>query len=156
MKQEGDQSIFKMGVKRWLKEQNLDYKWMADQCGVSEITVRNWMSQKIIPPLKQQLIERVMVQMPAAQPTSSPNSIPDIQVDVSLSLSVKLSLNFTSSLKPRRPSRGYPWETWWLGPFPLLSTNNRSSPIPRKRVKSFFLSSLEYFHQAVLDCGENN
>ena len=58
MKQEGDQSIFKMGVKRWLKEQNLDYKWMADQCGVSEITVRNWMSQKIIPPLKQQLIEQ--------------------------------------------------------------------------------------------------
>ena len=101
MKQEGDQSIFKMGVKRWLKEQNLDYKWMADQCGVSEITVRNWMSQKIIPPLKQQLIERVMVQMPAAQPTSSPNSIPDIQVDVSLSLSVKLSPELYKQLEAK-------------------------------------------------------
>ena len=122
------------------------------------IASRAWLSppERQFPPLKQQLIERVMVQMSAAQPTSSPNSIPDIQVDVSLSLSVKLSPNFTSSLKPRHPSRGYPWEIWWLGPSPLLSTNNRSSPIPRKCVKSFFLSSLEYFHQAVLDCGENN
>ncbi len=106
MKQEGDQSIFKMGVKRWLKEQNLDYKWMADQCGVSEITVRNWMSQKIIPPLKQQLIERVMVQMPAAQPTSSPNSIPDIQVDVSLSLSVKLSPELYKQLEAKASQHG--------------------------------------------------
>ena len=106
MKQEGDQSIFKMGVKRWLKEQNLDYKWMADQCGVSEITVRNWMSQKIIPPLKQQLIERVMVQMPAAQPTSSPNSIPDIQVDVSLSLSVKLSPELYKQLEAKASQQG--------------------------------------------------
>ena len=106
MKQEGDQSIFKMGVKRWLKEQNLDYKWMAVQCGVSEITGRNWMSQKIIPPLKQQLIERVMVQMPAAQPTSSPNSIPDIQVDVSLSLSVKLSPELYKQLEAKASQQG--------------------------------------------------
>ena len=83
MKQEGDQSIFKMGVKRWLKEQNLDYKWMSDQCGVSEITVRNWMSQKIIP-----------------------NSIPDIQVDVSLSLSVKLSPELYKQLEAKASQQG--------------------------------------------------
>lgn len=106
MKQEGDQTAFKIGVKRWLKEQNLDYKWMADQCGVSEITVRNWMSQKIIPPLKQQLIERVMVQMPAAQSVSSPSSIPGVQVDASLSLTVKLSPELYSQLEAKASQQG--------------------------------------------------
>lgn len=106
MKQEGDQSVFKKGVKRWLKEQNLDYKWMADQCGVSEITVRNWMSQKTIPPLKQQLIERVMVQMPAVQPASSPGTVPGVQVDASLSLTIKLSPELYSRLEARAARQG--------------------------------------------------
>ena len=101
MKQEGDQSAFKVEVKQWLKSHGFDYKWMADQCGVSEITVRNWMSQKAIPPLKQQLIERVMVQMPTRQSASSPSSIPGVQVDASLSLTVKLSPELYAQLEAK-------------------------------------------------------
>ncbi|MCC8149586.1 hypothetical protein [Akkermansia sp.] len=106
MKHVEDQSVFKIGVKRWLKERNLDYKWMADQCGISEITFRNWMSQKAIPPLKQQLIERVMDQMSTVQPTSSPSSIPGIQVDASLSLTVKLSPELYSQLEAKASQQG--------------------------------------------------
>ena len=54
-----DQTGFKNTVKQWLKSHGLDYRWVAERCGVSEITVRNWMSQKNIPPLKRQLLERV-------------------------------------------------------------------------------------------------
>lgn len=106
MKHVEDQSVFKIGVKRWLKKQNLDYKWMAGQCGVSEITFRNWMSQKAIPPLKQQLIERVMDQMSTVQPTSSPSSIPGIQVDASLSLTVKLSPELYNQLEAKASQQG--------------------------------------------------
>ena len=106
MKQEGDQSAFKVEVKQWLKSHGFDYKWMADQCGVSEITVRNWMSQNAIPPLKQQLIERVMVQMPTRQSASSPSSIPGVQVDASLSLTVKLSPELYAQLEAKATRQG--------------------------------------------------
>lgn len=130
MKQEGDQSAFKVEVKQWLKSHGFDYKWMADQCGVSEITVRNWMSQKAIPPLKQQLIERVMVQMPTRQSASSPSSIPGVQVDASLSLTVKLSPELYAQLEAKQPGREYLWAIWWHRLFPLLSTKNRRPLIP--------------------------
>lgn len=106
MKHEGDQSIFKNEIKQWLKSHDLDYKWMADQCGVSEITVRNWMSQKTIPPLKQQLIERVMVQIPSAQSTTSQNTVSGIQVDASLSLTIKLSPKIYSQLEATATKQG--------------------------------------------------
>ncbi|UQT45724.1 hypothetical protein M5E88_05850 [Akkermansia muciniphila] len=106
--------------------------------------------------MKQQLIERVMVQMPAAQPTSSPNSIPDIQVDVSLSLSVKLSPELYKQLEAKASQQGISLGDMVARSISSLINEQPEFPIPRKRVKSFFLSSLEYFHQAVLDCGENN
>ena len=57
----GDElSQFKKEVKHWLKLQGLGYSWLAEQCGVSEITVRNWMSQKNIPPLKKQLVAKAI------------------------------------------------------------------------------------------------
>ena len=91
MKHVGDQSVFKNEVKQWLKSHDLDYKWMAQQCGVSEITVRNWMSQKAIPPLKQQLIERVMVKLPTLNPAVNQVITPGVEVDAALTLTVKLS-----------------------------------------------------------------
>lgn len=106
MSHAGDQSDFKSEVKQWLKSQGLDYKWMADQCGVSEITVRNWMSQKTIPPLKRQLIERVMIQMPGVQPAPASDPIPGVQVDASLSLTVKLSPELYSQLEAKASLQG--------------------------------------------------
>lgn len=85
------QSEFKNEVKQWLKSHKLDYRWMAERCGVSEITVRNWMSQKNIPPLKQQLLERIMVQMPTAGANDAGQSIPGVSVNASMSLTVQLA-----------------------------------------------------------------
>lgn len=101
MKHVGDQSVFKNEVKQWLKSHDLDYKWMAQQCGVSEITVRNWMSQKTIPPLKQQLIERVMVQLPTLNPAVNQVITPGVEVDASLTLTVKLSPELYDKLETK-------------------------------------------------------
>lgn len=57
--QASGQTEFKNSVKQWLKSHGLDYCWVAEQYGVSEVTVLNWMSQKNIPPQKKQLLERV-------------------------------------------------------------------------------------------------
>ena len=101
MKQVGDQSVFKNEVKQWLKSHDLDYKWMAQQCGVSEITVRNWMSQKTIPPLKQQLIERVMVKLPTLNPAVNQVITPGVEVDAALTLTVKLSPELYDKLETK-------------------------------------------------------
>ena len=89
-----DQSQFKTEIKLWLKKHKLGYGWVAEQCGVSEITVRNWMSQKSIPPLKQQLLERVMEQVPSPQP--SLGGLPGIKVDACFSLTVQLTADLYS------------------------------------------------------------
>lgn len=99
MKHVGDQSVFKSEVKQWLKSHDLDYKWMAQQCGVSEITVRNWMSQKTIPPLKQQLIERVMTKLPALNAPINQVITPGVEVDAVLTLTVKLSPDLYDKLE---------------------------------------------------------
>ena len=101
------QTDFKNEVKQWLKTHRLDYRWMADRCGVSEITVRNWMSQKNIPPLKQQLIERLMVQLPAtAAHSAHTTSIPGVSVDAALSLTVKLAPDLYRKLTERALEEG--------------------------------------------------
>lgn len=99
MKHVGDQSVFKNEVKQWLKSHDLDYKWMSQQCGVSEITVRNWMSQKTIPPLKQQLIERVMAKLPALNAPVNQVITPGVEVDAALTLTVKLSPDLYDKLE---------------------------------------------------------
>lgn len=99
MKHVGNQSVFKNEVKQWLKSHDLDYKWMSQQCGVSEITVRNWMSQKTIPPLKQQLIERVMAKLPALNAPVNQVITPGVEVDAALTLTVKLSPDLYDKLE---------------------------------------------------------
>ncbi len=106
MNSEGDQSAFKNEVKQWLKSHGFDYRWMAEQCGVSEITVRNWMSQKNIPLLKQRLIERVMVQIPAAQRNKTQDSVNGVQVEATLSLTVKLPPELYGRLQTKAAERG--------------------------------------------------
>lgn len=113
MTQEADQSEFKVMVKRWLKSHKLDYRWVAEQCGVSEITVRNWMSQKNIPPLKLQLLEKVMVQMPA---TGTPAAaaeleIPGVKVNASLALTIQLAPELYTRLAERAAAQGISIET---------------------------------------------
>lgn len=103
----GDQTEFKNAVKKWLRSHGLDYRWMAERCGVSEITVRNWMSRKTIPPLKQQLIERVMVQLPGITPTEPQGqAVPGVEVNASLSLTVQLVPELYRRLTDRALSEG--------------------------------------------------
>ncbi len=109
MTQSADQSDFKVMVKRWLKSHRLDYRWVAEQCGVSEITVRNWMSQKNIPPLKLQLLEKVMVQMPAAG-TPAEQEVPGVKVNASLALTIQLVPELYTRLAERAAAQGMTME----------------------------------------------
>ena len=112
MTQEADQSEFKVMVKRWLKSHKLDYRWVAEQCGVSEITVRNWMSQKNIPPLKLQLLEKVMVQMPATgtPAAAAEPEIPGVKVNASLALTIQLAPELYTRLAERAATQGLTME----------------------------------------------
>ena len=78
---------FKAQVKAWLKINGIDYLWLAEQCGVSENTVRNWMAKAPIPPRKQQLIMKLIHQMPAEsiQPPGAVEVSPDVTLSVKMS-----------------------------------------------------------------------
>lgn len=98
----GDQTEFKNEVKQWLRSHGLDYAWMADRCGVSEITVRNWMSRKIIPPLKKQLIERAMAQLPALPAgDGSGIAMPGVAVNAMIALTIQLAPQLYQRLTER-------------------------------------------------------
>ena len=105
MTEGNDQTEFKNAVKQWLKSRGLDYRWMAERCGVSEITVRNWMSQKNIPTLKQQLIERVMVQLPGSDDFAG-QSVSGVSVNASMSLTVQLAPDMYRRLTERAMAVG--------------------------------------------------
>ena len=104
--QVSEQAEFKNSVKLWLKSHGLDYRWIAEQCGVSEITVRNWMSQKNIPPLKQQLLERVMVQLPALQQGAPAAEVQGVSVNAALALTIQLAPELYSRLAERAVASG--------------------------------------------------
>lgn len=95
------QAEFKTEIKQWIKSHGLDYRWVAEQCGVSEITVRNWMSKKNIPPLKQQLLEKVMVQIPAHPETLPEDNIAGIKVTANLNLTIQLTPEHYTRLAER-------------------------------------------------------
>lgn len=111
MTQEADQSEFKAMVKQWLKSHNLNYNWVAEQCGVSEITVRNWMSQKNIPPLKQQLLEKVIVQMPTDMAHAAAEPVAGVKVSASLALTVQLTPEKYAQLAERAAAAGITMES---------------------------------------------
>ena len=126
-----DQSQFKPEIKLWLKKHKLGYGWVAEQCGVSEITVRNWMSQKSIPPLKQQLLERVMEQVPSPQP--SLGGLPGIKVDACFSLTVQLTADLYSRLAEKASLCGKTMESLVAESIIKLVTDEESNSAMRTR-----------------------
>lgn len=54
------QSDLKLQTKLWLKANNRTYAWLAQQCHVSEATVRNWMARKTIPAIKEIIIRGII------------------------------------------------------------------------------------------------
>lgn len=63
------QQDLKADVKRWLKARGLDYKWLAEKCFVSEVTVYNWMAKKRIPEVKEHIIRSLMAELPITLPS---------------------------------------------------------------------------------------
>lgn len=81
MKHQNEPVSFKTEIKAWLKRRGIDYSWLADQCGVSENTVRNWMAKAPIPPLKQRLIQKLISQQSGIGSTVGSIGIePEIQI----------------------------------------------------------------------------
>lgn len=95
---EDAQRDFKIDIKRWLKQRNLNYAWLANQCYVSEITVRNWMAKKSIPNAKQHIIRSLMSHLP----TTTPN----IEVTTETCVTIKLNSAVQASLEMRAGSEG--------------------------------------------------
>lgn len=106
MSREGEQAAFKSEVKQWLKSHGLGYKWLAEQCGVSEITVRNWMSQKAVPVLKQRLVRRIIDRAPAVPGEAGQGMVPGVEVDAALSLTVKVSPEVYRKLEEKAIQEG--------------------------------------------------
>ncbi len=106
MSEDETQNAFKEQVKQWLKSNGHSYGWMADKCGISEITFRNWMSQKSIPPLKMKLLERTMngLKLPESATTAAPAS--GVRVDATLSLTIQLQADLYRKLEAKAAQSG--------------------------------------------------
>ena len=55
-----DQEELKQNVKSWLKENNKDYSWLAEVCGVSKNTINNYLARKPIPASKIPVMESII------------------------------------------------------------------------------------------------
>lgn len=139
-KNEG-QADFKKIVKQWLKDHSLDYRWIAEQCGVSEITVRNWMSQKNIPPLKQQLLEKVMVQMPSTAVASQGAENSGIKVNTSLALTIHLSPEIYTGLVNKAEKQGTTIESMVEQAIMRVVNDTETAPIGMFRNRKIILPS---------------
>jgi len=126
-----EQSEFKKEVKQWLKGQGLSYNWLAEQCGVSEITVRNWMSQRNIPTLRRQLLERVMVQMPMQ--SSGAAETPGVSVNAGFTLTVQLAGDVYTRLLARAESENTSVEQLVAGAVTALADQSTNTPTHRSR-----------------------
>lgn len=126
-----EQSEFKKEVKQWLKGQGLSYNWLAEQCGVSEITVRNWMSQRNIPTLRRQLLERVMVQMPM-QSTGAAET-PGVSVNAGFTLTVQLAGDVYTRLLARAEAENTSVEQLVAGAVTALADHNTNASSLRSR-----------------------
>lgn len=79
------QNDLKLNIKIWLKANRRDYAWLAENCYVSESTVRNWMARKSIPRAKEHIIRQLIAQKPVLMPQQS--------VDVTSETILKLKLD---------------------------------------------------------------
>lgn len=86
-----NQDDFKTQIKLWLKSRGIDYLWLAEQCGVSENTVRNWMAKAPIPPLKQKLLRKLIAQLPSQRGVGAEQSM--LNVEPTISLNIRMAVD---------------------------------------------------------------
>lgn len=106
MSEDETQDTFKEQVKQWLKSNGHTYGWMADKCGISEITFRNWMSQKSIPPLKMKLLERTMNGLKQPENSAATAPVSGVRVDATLSLTIQLQADLYRKLESKAAQSG--------------------------------------------------
>lgn len=82
----GNSDDFKAQIKTWLRSRGIDYLWLAEQCGVSENTVRNWMAKAPIPPLKQKLLRKLIAQMPGQRVSGVEQAMLEVEPTISLNI----------------------------------------------------------------------
>ncbi len=90
----------KLNIKLWLKANAKDYAWLAQQCYVSETTVRNWMAKKPIPKAKAHIIRELIAQSPVLMPAST------IDVSLQTHITIKLDRDVTKKLEDRAFAQG--------------------------------------------------
>ena len=90
----------KLNVKLWLKANRKDYAWLAQQCYVSETTVRNWMAKKPIPKAKAYIIRELVSKNPVAMPSTP------IDVSLQTHVTIKLDREVTRRLEEKAFSQG--------------------------------------------------
>ena len=68
-------------IKDWLKKNCLKYAWLAEQCFVSEGSVKNWFSKCNIPPVKLALIKKLMKEPnPVISDFANPPALPETEL----------------------------------------------------------------------------
>lgn len=108
-----DQKDLKLNVKIWLKANGFDYAWLADNCFVSESTVRNWMARKPIPRAKEHIIRQLIAQSPVVMPNAAANAVPPvISVKAETLVTFKLDQGVRQALENKAFKQGLTLEEY--------------------------------------------
>ena len=95
------QDDLKLNIKIWLKANRRDYAWLAENCYVSESTVRNWMARKAIPRAKEHIIRALIAQKPVLMPQPS-----TVDVTSETILTLKIDSDTRHKLEEKAFSQG--------------------------------------------------
>ena len=104
--EETDQRDLKLNIKIWLKANGFDYAWLANNCYVSESTVRNWMARKPIPKAKEHIIRQLIAQSPVTLPSSAAETAGGITVKAETLISFKLPQGVRQTLETKAFKQG--------------------------------------------------
>lgn len=101
------QKDLKLNVKLWLKAKGYDYAWLAENCFVTESTVRNWMARKAIPKAKEVIIRQLISQQPVMMPPLTPgNASPGISVRAETLITFRLEQDVRKALEEKAFKKG--------------------------------------------------
>lgn len=107
------QDDLKLDVKLWLKANGRDYAWLAENCYVSESTVRNWMARKPIPRAKEHIIRQLIAQSPVVMPNAAANAVPPvISVKAETLVTFKLDQGVRQALENKAFKQGLTLEEY--------------------------------------------
>lgn len=101
-----NQKDLKLDIKIWLKSNGYDYAWLADNCFVSESTVRNWMARKPIPKAKEHIIRQLIAQRPVVLPSVNALPTAPISVKAETLITFKLGQEDRSKLEAKAFKQG--------------------------------------------------